>query len=57
MRKPQRVAGAFLLVISIVDDWVKLIRQMMKQNISFVMCRLCGFEGFGGLDKKPWLPI
>jgi hypothetical protein len=56
MRKPQQGGwGVFLIVISIVDDWVKLIRQMTKQNISFVMCRLDGFQRLGGLDKKTWL--
>jgi hypothetical protein len=30
---------------------VKLIRQLLKQNISFIMCTLWRFLGFWGLDN------
>ena len=36
---------------SIVAGWVKLNRQVWKQNILFGMCWLWGYPQIGGLDS------
>ncbi len=39
-------------IVSIIERRVKLIRQVRKEKISFVMCRLHGFWRLWGLDMR-----